>query len=842
MSSCVKFQKRCECRLSILFLGRALVLCAVFVLSSNCTAQRDRSSSTKDFQEAEALVQQGRLHEAKTATEQGLQSHPSSVEGYNLLGIIDADQQDYSRAIEAFQRALKLSPHSIKSHNNLGDVYVALKRFDLAEKEFRTVLRIDPADSNANYNLGVLLMSKGASAAAIQHFQRVTPPSLPVRFNLIRAYFQGKRTAEGLQLASVLAASSSNDVKVQFSLGALLASEGQYKEAQLDLERADTLQPGTFEIIYNLGQVLLREGKNAEAQLTLARALDLNPESIDTMYFLAKAYSNESRPLDALDLLVRAHRLAPDNPDVIFLMAQISMSQDYYEDAIPLLEEGLKIAPRRADFLAALGESYFMAGKVDRAIEEFKKLQSIDNSARSYSFLGLSYRDLGRFDEAKQYFESGLKLDPHNSSCLFNLGFIAQREGDSQRAETLLKASLKSNPDFADALLELASLQIASKRYSEADELLQRYVRVSRQPATGYYKLAMVERTLHDTAAADRDLDMFKALSKNASEGPLPYQHLFDYLDNRSKLAPGARDQLDLSDLTEEVKKHPDRPQSLYLLAEAYFKMGDVEKGRSTVAQLDQLDAGNYRALAGSGVLLARYHLYDDAVQHFKQALEANPDSDDVKFDLADAYFREHLYPDALETTRKISPQGQTDNAYLALLGDIYAHLGNDTSAAQLFRSSIDRNPDNDQGYLSLALIELRQGNIADAQETLLKGQKRIPGSGKLYWGLGVTAAMQDKNAEAARQLEHAVDLLPQWPGGYSTLGVLYFETGQIAKAHEVLDRFRNSSVSASLDIQRIEQVLDRASSATSSDPATSTIADKSQFLQFAISLADKTL
>ncbi len=101
---------------------------------------------------------------------------------------------------------------------------------------------------------------------------------------------------------------------------------------------------------------------------------------------------------------------------------------------------------------------------------------------------------------------------------------------------------------------------------------------------------------------------------------------------------------------------------------------------------------------------------------------------------------------------------------------------------------------------------------------------------------------MQDKNAEAARQLEHAVDLLPQWPGGYSTLGVLYFETGQIAKAHEVLDRFRNSSVSASLDIQRIEQVLDRASSATSSDPATSTIADKSQFLQFAISLADKTL
>ena len=40
----------------------------------------------------------------------------------------------------------------------------------------------------------------------------------------------------------------------------------------------------------------------------------------------------------------------------------------------PLLESGLKIAPQRADLHAALGESYFMSGKAERAIEEFKTL------------------------------------------------------------------------------------------------------------------------------------------------------------------------------------------------------------------------------------------------------------------------------------------------------------------------------------------------------------------------------------------------------------------------------------------------------------------------------------
>jgi Flp pilus assembly protein TadD len=143
---------------------------------------------------------------------------------------------------------------------------------------------------------------------------------------------------------------------------------------------------------------------------------------------------------------------------------------------------------------------------------------------------------------------------------------------------------------------------------------------------------------------------------------------------------------------------------------------------------------------------------------------------------------------------------------------------------------------------LSLALLDVRQGNIAEAQQTLLRGQKRIPGSGKLYWGLGVSAAMQGNSTEAASQLEHAIDLLPQWSGGYSTLGVLYFQIGQITKARAVLVRLKSSSVSAGIDTERIEQVLDHASATPSDSEQSLTVAGKSQFLQFALALADKTL
>ena len=203
------------------------------------------------------------------------------------------------------------------------------------------------------------------------------------------------------------------------------------------------------------------------------------------------------------------------------------MSQSYYEDAIPLLESGLKIAPQRADLQAALGESYFMSGKVDKAIEEFQKLIAIDPSPRSYVFMGLSYRNLGRFDEAKKYFQKGLELDPHSNSCLFNLGYIAERQGDTVEAEARFQEStpLESQlPGGASRTGQHPNHQ--QEALPEAAELLRKYVRVSRDPATGYYKLAMVERSLHDTTAADRDLRVFQTLSKNAAPGPYPYEHL----------------------------------------------------------------------------------------------------------------------------------------------------------------------------------------------------------------------------------------------------------------------------------------------------------------------------
>jgi tetratricopeptide (TPR) repeat protein len=824
---------------------------ALISIAPTCLAQQpthhqaDRNQSAPQsssaFRDVHELLSQGRLDEAKQKIEAQLKDDPSSVEGYNLLAIILSNQRNYPDALDAFQQALRLNPKSVKTHNNFANFYLAEGKPELAEKEFKTALALAPADRDSNYNYGLLLLSKGSPSLAVLHLLRVRPPTVESRFHLVQAYLDLRKIPDGLKLASSLSAERKDDVQLHFTLGVLLASAKQYKAGQLELEKANALQPETFEILYNLGQTYLRSSDYLKAELALNRALKLKPDSPDTLYLLAQVYSEQARPVDALDLLVRAHKLSPQNSDVIFLMARVSMTQNYFEDAIPLLESGIKIAPQRADLRAALGESYFMSGKTEKAIDEFRKLVELDPAAGSYAFLGLSYRHLGRFDEARKYFEEGLKKDPHNAACLFNVGYIEERQGNYAAAERLFEQALRSNPDFADVLLELANLRTREKKFAEAEDLLRKYVKVSHDPATGYYKLAMIERSMHQTAAAQRDLNVFQSLSKNSSTGPYPFQHLFDYLDNRSRLSSQQRTQLDVSELTAQIQKNPGQPQDLYLLAETYLKLGQDDAAEKTIVQLDQVSANDYRTQAGVGVLLARYHLYDEAILHFKNALRANPDSDDIKFDLADVYFRKRLYRESLDAAQSVSAAGQKDDAYLALAGDIYAHLGDSAKAVQIFQDAIDRNPDNDQYYLSLTLVQLRGDDLDAAQQTLKKGLVRIPSSGKILWGLGVVSVLQGNTTQAAQQLERAVELLPEWAGSYSTLGVFYYQTGQFDKAREVLNRFKGSSAGG-LDVGRIEDALSRAPNNSPAPEGPIPMEARQQLLQFALSVADRTL
>jgi tetratricopeptide (TPR) repeat protein len=830
---------------------RAVILFAVSAsLALPCRAAQHPKASSRphtltaaqsDFMAANKLLNQGQIPQALEKVQEGLKSDPRSVAGLNLLGIILDQQGKPADAVAAFQAALKIEPQSVLTHNNLGNSYFFQHKLDEAREQFRISLRLDPGNRDANYNLASVDLASGQTSTAVTRLLAIHPASPDVLFKLTEAYFQLHQTQKALKTAEQLSAQAQNDLRLHFSLGVLMAAQKQYSFAVREFEKANALQPGTYEVLHNLGQAYLHEQSYAKAELALDQALRLRPDSPSTLYLQAQAYSRQNKTLQAVRLLLKARKLAPNNTDIIFLMGRISMKQSYFEDAIRILEQGVKIDPKRPDLHAALGESYFSAGNVAKAIQEFKTLISLDPSAPSYAFMGLCYRHLGKFDEAKTYFLEGLKQSPNNTECLYNMGYISNKQGNYADAERYLTATLKISPDYEQALYELASVRMEQKNFKAAIPMLNRCVQLKPNDSEAYYKLATAERSLHLVAQAQRDYKIFATLSKNPKPGPAPYQHFFESLGQRQQLNAVEQNELDLTELLQQVKAHPDQPRGLYLLAETYLKLGKKPQALDAVKQLDQLSGGDARTLLGVGVLLAQYRLYPEAIQHFQLVLKADPTSGDARYNLANAFFQSGQYAQALDQLKQVPAAGQKDDAYLALLGDTYAHLGDEASAASIFSDAIGRAPDNDQYYLSLALVQLRAGDLAAADKTLRQGLARIPDSGKIVWGLGVLAAVDGNNQAAEKNLQRSVDLLPQWQSSYSALGTFYFETGQILKARETLGRYSQLFPHGGMDVSRIEQVLASTPAATTANPSPLSPQARQQFLALALMLADQT-
>ena len=842
----VDFLGRFMARFLVSILVACLLVCPVEAGQAAPDAhshQLDSSLLNADFERAKEMLQRGALDGALTAAQAGLERSPRSVDGLNLLGMILYQQKRYGESGEVLQNALKINSRSTATLNNLAINFVSQGKVDQAERTFRETLRIAPQDRSANFNLGLLLLSQKKPKEAILALQRVRPADSSVLLNLVQAQLMAGLSAPALRTAETLSRQNAKDVKLHFTLGVVLASKKQYGPAIHEFEIANALQPRTIEILHDLGQAYLRDGQFSKAEATLEQGLELDRNSAETLYLLAQCLADQNKDIEALELLVRARKIAPENIDVILLMARLSMKQQFYEDAIVLLREGIKLDAARAEFHAALGESYFTVGKVDAAVEEFKLLLQLDHSARSYTYMGLCQRHLGKLDAAKDYLNLGLKLDPRDSVILFNLGVIAKKQQEQAQAEQYLRQALKINPNYEEALFELGGLFMDEKRYAEAIPLLRRSAQLSQKPGQAYYKLATAERNVHQMDAAQRDMKVFVTLSKNPDPAPYPLQNFFEQVGRRGELSAAQRKEADVGELEAEAKRHPDSPRSLYQLAEAYLKVNRVDDAKRTILQLDQISGGDFRTLLGEGVLLARFRLYPEAIQHFEAAIAANPSSDEAYYNLAYARFQTNEYAKALESLKQVSPESQKDGAFLALAGDIYGRMGRTSDAIQNLRKAYLASPGNDQYCFSLALAELRSGNTEAARETLQSGLTQVPDSGILYWGMGITSVLQNEPNQAETSLRKAVDLSPSREGILMTLGIFYYEAGQIENAKQVLNRYTETFPEGSMNADKMRATLDAAAmEKKSSNKLAGLSADaRREFYELATNLATET-
>jgi len=388
----------------------------------------------------------GRLQEAESIYRQILQTDPSHVETWRLLGTLAAQAGQPEGAIECVQRALQLNPGLAETHNTLGNIFRAQGQLAAAVECFQQAVALQPGNAVLLYNLGNALQTQGRPAEAIDCYQRA------------------------LQL-------NPNFTEAHNNLGHALKVQGHLAEAIACFERALQLNPQSAEATINLGNVWREQGQIAEAIGCYRRVLQFHPDSLEALYNLGSTLSGQGELAEAIACYERAVQLHPHNAQAHSHLGMLLQRQGRTADAIICFQRVLELAPDDVGTLNHLGLALREQGRLPEAVACFQRaLQLQPNEDQLLNNLGLSLHEQGQLDAAIICFQSGLKLNPSGAELHYNLGNSFFKDGRHADAVACYQRALQINPNFIEAHNNLGNVLKEQRKPGKAIAYYRRAV------------------------------------------------------------------------------------------------------------------------------------------------------------------------------------------------------------------------------------------------------------------------------------------------------------------------------------------------------------------------------
>jgi len=246
-------------------------------------------------------------------------------------------------AISFYQKGLQTEPDNAASENNLGNVLCEKGRVDEGIAHYKKALQIKPAFAEAQFNLGKAFRLEGKVDEAIVQFQKalqIKPDFAPALFNLGNTFLQqGKADQAVAQFQRALEINPTN-AGIHLNLGLCFSQLGRMDEAILQYEKALQLEPADPKIQNNLAWLLatcpgasLRDGNKAVELARQANELTGGKNPI-ILHTLAAAFAEAGRFPEAVETAQRALHLAEaqSNPD---LAGQLQSEMKLYEAGLP---------------------------------------------------------------------------------------------------------------------------------------------------------------------------------------------------------------------------------------------------------------------------------------------------------------------------------------------------------------------------------------------------------------------------------------------------------------------------------------------------------------------------
>jgi protein O-mannosyl-transferase len=192
---------------------------------------------------------------------------------------------------------------------------------------------------------------------------------------------------------------------------------------------------------------------------------------------------------------------------------------------------------------------------------------------------------------------------------------------------------------------------------------------------------------------------------------------------------------------------------------------------------------GSWMAHNNLGILLADMGRNEEAIAHYRKALELKPDNAEAHNNFGALLEKTGRTDEAIVHYRKaleINPNlAQAYNN----LGTLLEKMGRTDEVLAHYRKVLAFNPDDSKIRNNLGTLLAKAGRTDEAMVQFLKALEINPGYGNAHYNFGLLLADMGRNDEAVAHYRKALELNPNDGGAHFNLGALLEKTGRTDEA-----------------------------------------------------------
>jgi tetratricopeptide (TPR) repeat protein len=362
-----------------------------------------------------------------------LLANPADAAAWNDLGIVYAQQENFSLAKDAFIKAVQSDPRQGDYHRNLGAAFVKLEMYELAISEFMAYRQLDLMGGIDYWRLiGNAQIKSGQDAEARKTLQdgidTLSPQLGPEGFVLV----------------------------LMFDKLELDAGNGEARKKLLQAHAPAVLR-------------FLENAKESDEGYSQARALVQNYSGaiIDD----AKILEESGMLDDAAKEYVTAYELTPGRTDLLPRIVSVHIARDELMDAKVAARLARADHPEFAGTWIASGRVYERIDRREDALDCYKKAFAIDDSIDDLRIvIGNLLMRMGRDKEASEFLKEGVAPGSAKPEVVYNYALSQMREKKYHAAIAALKSVVDEKPEMTEAWIALGQSLQASKQYKQAME------------------------------------------------------------------------------------------------------------------------------------------------------------------------------------------------------------------------------------------------------------------------------------------------------------------------------------------------------------------------------------